>query len=173
MPMYLGTDRVKGMYLGDSPYDGFALGTNTSTFDYGVDVYAMPPGTSDEANWTINQGLFFKGNDATGMWFSKTNSAAPNVQSPTYTTVVGRKYQSIVSRPTGGASADTDTWAHQVFQGGVGLGGALDLSLDQGDVSILEFTATSTNTYIQLFSFIAAGGGEKLYLDEVYLKEVK
>lgn len=171
MPMYLGNDRVKGMYLGSSVYDGLALGSNSSTYDYGVDNYAMPMGTTDEANWSINTGFASKSSNATGMYFVESNFGG-NCESPSFTPVVGRKYQYVVSRPSGGANATGAVYGVLFAINGTADGATLE-DLYNNTTATHTYTATSTNPLsIQVYSFVG-NAGLRLYLDEVYIKEVK
>ena len=171
MPMYLGNDRVKGMYLGSDVYDGFYLGNDSSTYDYGIDNYAMPLGTTDEAGWFINSGFTSDSSNSTGMYFVN-GSTAGNCESPSITPVVGRKYQYVVHRPTGGTAASTLTFAAVFISGGT-VQPATQVTLDQGDTATYTYTATSTNPLsIQVYT-LATQQFSYLYIDEVYIKEVK
>lgn len=172
MPLYLGSNKAKGMYLGNNVYDGFYLGSNAaSTYDYGVDQYAMPLGTTDEANWTINTGFSSKSSNATGMYFVE-GTAAGNCRSPVFVPVAGKKYQYVVHRPTGGTNASTDNYG-VIFN----VGGTVDadtiVNLAPGDTATYTYTALSTASLsIEVYSFLSTAS-LRLYLDEVYIKEVK
>ena len=171
MPLYLGSDRVKGMYLGSDVYDGLALGSSSSTYDYGVDNYAMPMGTTDEASWTINTGFSSKSSDGTGMYFVEGASGG-NCESPSITPVVGRKYQYVVSRPTGGTDASAGSYFVLFAVGGT-VDVATQLTLDQGDTETYTYTALSTSPLSVVVFAFTSQVSDRLYLDEVYIKEVK
>lgn len=171
MPMYLGSNEVKGMYLGSNVYDGFALGSDSSTYDYGVDNYAMPLGTTDEANWTINAGFTSKSSIASGMYFVEGASGG-NCEGPSFTPVVGRKYQYVVHRRAAGASASPNNYA-AVFAVGGTIDVATQTTLALGGTATYTYTATTTSPLsIAVYSFLSSST-DRLYLDEVYIKEVK
>jgi len=131
----------------------------------------MPLGTKDEANWTINSGFSSKGSGGKGMYFVEGSSAG-NCESPSFTPVVGRKYQYVVHRPTDGTAASTNDYGVLFAVNGAPDGSTLE-TLTNGTTVTHTYTAASTDPLsIQVFSFVSSPPS-RLYLDEVYIKEVK
>lgn len=171
MPMYLGNARVKGMYLGSKPHKGFALGSESSTYDYGVDQYAMPVGIPSLVGWTINTGFTSPGKSSNGIWFTEGSSGG-NCESPSITPVAGRKYQYVVSRPGGGYLHSDLDYAVIFIVDGVGVPASLK-TVTNGNTVSYTYTALSTDPIsVSVFSF-ESNSGDRLWLNEVYIKEVQ
>jgi len=167
MPMYLGNSFVKGVYFGDTPYRGFALGSNTDADDYGVIQYFDPAIAVKVGSWTLNAGTTGASISATpeGIRLQQGFTSGGINMGLSRTLVSGRKYQvlakiSLLSQPAVG----------QIWEGGSPDGGSV-IGLNQGDTYDYTFTATSSNFELQIFS-LNLNAGRDIFVEEVYIREV-